>query len=76
MELLPIVRRFEKLRFGKKGSHCTGFVCILKNLEFLESKFKALKVLEIGFWSLKVLDFFIELDQKIMLVSLKLNESQ
>ena len=29
------------------------------SLEFLESDFKALKVLEIGFWSLKVLDFLL-----------------
>ena len=44
---------------------CTGFVFILKplkTLHFQESDFKALKVLEIGFWSLKVLGFFIERD--------------
>ena len=35
----------------------TGFVRILKSLEFQESNFKALKVFETGFWSLKVLDF-------------------
>ena len=29
----------------------TGFIGVLKTLEFLESDFKALKVLEIGFWS-------------------------
>ena len=40
----------------------SGFVRVLKTLEFLESDFKALKLLEIGFWSLKVLDFFIEQD--------------
>ena len=55
----------------------SGFVHVLKTLEFLESDFKALKVLKIGFWSLKVLDFFIEQDWKIsMLISFKLNESQ
>ena len=37
----------------------TGFVRVLKTLEFLKSDFKALKVLEIGFWSLKVLDFVL-----------------
>ena len=34
----------------------SGIVCIVKTLE---SKFKALKVLKIGFWSLKVLDFLM-----------------
>ena len=34
-----------------------GFVHVLKTLEFQESDFKALKVLETGFWSLKALDF-------------------
>ena len=38
----------------------TGFVRVLKTLEFQESDFKASKVLEIGFWSLKVLDFLSE----------------
>ena len=35
----------------------SGFLRVLKTLEFQESDFKALKVLEIGFWSLTVLDF-------------------
>ena len=38
----------------------TGFVRVLKTLEFQQSDFKALKVLEFHFRSLKVLDFFIE----------------
>ena len=35
----------------------TGFICVLKTLEFQEYDFKALKVLETGFCFLKVLDF-------------------
>lgn len=45
-----------------------GFACVLKSLEifeFQESDFMALKVLEISFWSLEVLDFFMEQDRKI-----------
>ena len=38
---------------------------ILKTLEFQEFNFKALKVLEIGIWSLKDLDFWSEQDHKI-----------
>ena len=42
-----------------QGSQSTGFVRSLKTLEFLEFDFKALKVLAIGVWSLKVLDFLL-----------------
>ena len=35
----------------------TGFIRVLKTIEFQESDFKALKVLEFCFRSLKVLDF-------------------
>ena len=42
-----------------------------------ENIFKALKVLEFGFWSLKVVDFFIKQDRKIWArLSFKLNKSQ
>ena len=41
-----------------------GLVCVLKTLEFLESNFKALKVLEIGFWSMKVFDFILSKIEK------------
>ena len=37
-----------------------GFVCVLKTLEFQDSDFKALQVLDTGFWSLKV--FFFSLN--------------
>ena len=43
-----------------------GFACVLKTLENQESDLKALKVLEIGVWSLKVLDFWSEQDHKIL----------
>ena len=50
----------------KKYSEYTnpGFAHVLKTLEFLESDFQALKVLEIGFWSLKVLDFLLNKIEK------------
>ena len=38
----------------------TGFVRVLKTFEFQKSDFKALKVLEIDFWFLKVLDFLLK----------------
>ena len=34
-----------------------GFICVLKTFGFQKSDFKALKVLEIDFWSLEVLSF-------------------
>ena len=37
----------------------TGFVHVLKTLGFQKSNFKALKALEIDFWSLKVLVFLL-----------------
>ena len=40
---------------------------LLKTLEFLESDFKALIVLEIGFWSLEVLDFLLNKIEKYQL---------
>ena len=45
-----------------------GSVCNLKILEFQESDFKAFKVLEIGFWSLKVLDFLMNKIEKYQCV--------
>ncbi len=38
-----------------------GFVRVLKTPEFQEFDFKALKVLEIGFWSLKVVGFLLSI---------------
>ena len=35
----------------------SGFVHVLKTREFQESDFKFFKVVETGFWTLKVLDF-------------------
>ena len=45
-----------------------GFVRVLKTLGFQESDFKALKVLEFRFWSLKVLDFLLNKIEKYLLV--------
>ena len=46
-------------RLQDTPAQSTGFVRSLKTLEFLEFDFKALKVLAIGVWSLKVLDFLL-----------------
>lgn len=48
----------------------TGFVRVLKTLEFQEANFKALKVLEFRFRSLKVLDFLLKKIEKYLLLAL------
>ena len=45
--------------YSSKRDDLTGFVHVLKTLELQESDFKALKVLEIGFRCLKVLNFLL-----------------
>ena len=62
-----ILRQNTSLLCARYSTHymyivCTEFVHILKTLEILEfqeSYFKALKLLEIGFLSWKVLDFLL-----------------
>ena len=59
------LNNFALISSAEYKSHSTvrivysGFVCILKTLQFLESDFRALKVAEIGVWSLKVLDLLL-----------------
>ena len=58
----------EKLNQWAISHLLPGSVCNLKILEFQESDFKAFKVLEIGFWSLKVLDFLMNKIEKYQCV--------
>ena len=48
----------------------SGFVCISKTLEFLQSDVKALKVLEFHFRPWKVLDFLFNKIEKYQLLRL------
>ena len=76
--LLSYSSKIFNQRVGKFSLGCflcktdisTGFVCVLKTLEFQESDFKALKVLEFRFRSLKVLDFLLNEMEKYLLLRL------